>query len=198
MDEKTVRSHDRLTAEALRCLLEQTGFSEPLFVSDSVVASSSRTGSGAPVPSENQRSGGLVRGSGGRGGGVFLPFLSRDQAVEVERIRESPVLSSSSSSLLSPFHSQVLHRVASYLDINTTDFRYTCNDLSQGHCSVEDVTAIATVLCFFQLIVYVPHSLLVDGGGQDYRKGRRMHRPLPVYTSTALQIGLLDNPNVPR
>jgi hypothetical protein len=152
VDEKTVRTHDRLTAEAMRCLLEQTGFTEPLFVSDSVSRASTSLG------------------SSGRGSGeAVLPFLSRDQPVEVERVRSYDQQLSTPSE--GSFHQQVLKRVANYLDVNVNDFRQTHSDSD---------------------------TLLIARGGEAGRGQRRPYRPLPVYTSTALQIGLLENPNVPR
>ena len=153
VDEKTVRVYDRLTAEALRCLLEQTGFTEPLFLSDSV---------------KSYKPSGGIAGQRAASGGVHvvLPFLSRDQPVDVQVLKGySEKLGTYS---LSSFHEQVMKRVASYLDVKVEDFRFTCSS---------------------------SESAVGDNGSHLQR---RIHRPLPIYTSTALQIGLMDNPNVPR
>lgn len=192
VDEKTVRLHDRLTVEALRCLLEQTGFTEPLFVSESVTTCGSSGGSGNGIKEMSNRGG---------GNGVMFPFLSRDQSVEVERIKgygvyNQGIILQRQSHAESTFHQQVLRRVASYLDIELKEFRYTCHDTY-----VDTDSGTET------------EELLAEGGEertptqariqsetetQRWQSGRRRHRPLPVYTSTALQIGLLNNPNVPK
>ena len=165
MDEKTVRVHDRLTVEAVRCLLEQTGFTEPLFVSDSLGTSGGGVGAVSPLP-------GSVASSGSAAQSVVLPFLSRDQAVEVERIKGYNGIQSSNSE--PAFHRQVLQRVSSHLGVSVKDFRFTCTD------SDDDENRVS------------------DRWNSTSHRRRRVRRPLPVYTSTALQIGLLDNPNVPQ
>lgn len=157
VDEKTVRVHDRLTVEGVRCLLEQTGFTEPLFVSDSQGTSGS---SGTSLRGD-------ITGPGATAQGVQLPFLSRDQAVDVVRVKGYSGFQNSDRL----FHEQVLQRASEHLGVSVNDFRFTCSNADPRDEA---------------------------GAGAASPQHRRIRRPLPVYTSTALQIGLLDNPNVPR
>jgi hypothetical protein len=173
VDEKTIREHDRLTLEGLQCLLEQTGFTEPLFVATSLGAASS-----------------------GKGSGAAFPFLSRDQAeaVEVERVQgfSSGAAAGAGDSATAGagaerrFHQQVFRRVAGYLGMDPRDFRHidTCaSSQSPQSFFLQGARDKA-----------VPPPPRPEGQGQE----RRVHRPLPVYAATALQIGLLNNPHVPR
>ena len=193
MDEKTVRVHDRLTKEALRCLLEQTGFTEPIFVSDSVRSSSVVSGGGG---------GGGSTGHSNRGSGILFPFLSRDQLVDVERLQgysSSP--QRNTQYVVSTFHHQVLKRVATYLDVSIQDFRYMCNDTDVSLLPEEEGELMVSEGSQGHTFSQSQGESKGEGkAGRERERSprRRTHRPLAVYTSTALQIGLLDNPNVPR
>ena len=143
LDEKTAHFYDRLTMEGVRCLIEQNGFVEPIFISDKLKASI----------------------HGVRGNGAILPFLGRDQVVDVRCVGGYGPTPDGGDEIA--FHKQVLREAASSLGVDSSDFRYT-HTISHSHGNSNDASSTAQRI------------------------------PLPIYSSTAQQIGLLDNPNVPK
>ena len=118
LDEKLIIENDRLTSEAVRLLVEQYGYVEPVFVCDLTMKNTKSTS-------------GLVYDS--------LSFLSNQEQITSIDSRS--------------FTSQLLRKISRRFEVNLDEFR----------------------------MFSVPS----------------IGRPRSIYTSTALQIGLLSNPNVP-